>query len=101
MKIIVLWSLKESIDQAKLVEALSRRAEFHPPAGTELLAEYWTACKSPAVISLFETDDAASLMANTVTWLDIFTADVFPVTPWEEGLEKLSRHMVGMAAVPA
>lgn len=91
MKFVALWSLKEGVDQAKLAEIMGRRAEFEFPEGMSLIAEYWSSKRSPAVVSIFEADDAAALMINSVAWVDALDVDVFPVTTWEEGLEKLSK----------
>ncbi|MFC2023166.1 DUF3303 domain-containing protein [Chloroflexota bacterium] len=95
MKFIALWSLKESVDQLKLAEIMGRRADFKFPKGIRLIKEYWSSKGSPAVVSIFESDDAAALMINTVAWVDALEADVFPVTTWEEGLEKLTKHLAG------
>ena len=95
MKFVALWSLKEGVDQLKLAEVVGRRAEFKFPKGIKLLGEYWSSRASPAVISIFEADDAAALMINTVVWVDALEADVFPVSTFEEGLEKLSKHLAG------
>lgn len=95
MKFVALWSLKESVDQVKLAEIMGRRAEFEFPKGMSLIAEYWSSKGSPAVISIFEADDAAALMFNTVIWADALTVDIFPVTTWEEGLEKLTKQLAG------
>jgi hypothetical protein len=64
MKFIALWSVKEGVGQAELAEATGRRAEFKFPKGMKLIAEYWSPKDSPAVISVLEADDAASLMIN-------------------------------------
>lgn len=95
MKFVALWSLKEGVDQVKLAEIMGRRAELKFPAGAgmNLLAEYWSAQSSPAVINILEADDAAALMINSVTWIDVLDVDIFPVTTWEEGLEKLTKHL--------
>jgi hypothetical protein len=95
MKFVALWSLKESVDQVKLAEVMGRRAEFKFPKGMKSIAEYWTSKRSPAVVSIFEADDAAALMINTVAWVDALEVDIFPVSTWEEGLEKLSKHLAG------
>lgn len=95
MKFVALWSLKESVDQIKLMEIMGRRAEFQFPKGISLIAEYWSSKRSPTVVSIFETDDAAALMMNTVAWVDALDVDIFPVTEWEEGLEKLTKLLAG------
>lgn len=95
MKFIALWTLKEDVDQAKLAEAMGRRADYEFPTGIQLLAEYWSSKRSPAVVSIFEADNAAALLINTAIWVDVFYVDVFPVSTWEEGLEGLTRHLAG------
>jgi hypothetical protein len=60
-----------------------------------VIAEYWSSRRSPAVVSVFEADDAAALMINTVAWVDALDVDIFPVNTWEEGLDKLSKHLAG------
>ncbi len=95
MKFVALWSLKEGVDQAKLAEIMGRRAEHKFPEGMSLIAEYWSSKGSPAVVSIFEADDAAALMINSAAWVDALDVDVFPVTTWEEGLEKLTKHLAG------
>lgn len=82
----------ETADQSKLAEALGRRAEWQAPEGTTQIAEYWSPKGSPTVISIFETEDAATIDIITSTWMDVLEVDVFPVVTWEEGLEKLSQH---------
>jgi hypothetical protein len=94
-KFVALWSLKEGVDQVKLAEVMGRRAEYEFPTGMTVLAEYWSSNRSPAVVSIFEADDAAALMINTVAWVDVLDAVVFPVNTWEEGLEKLTKHLAG------
>jgi hypothetical protein len=95
MKFVALWSLKAAVDQAKLAEVMSRRSEYKFPTGVNVLAEYWSPRASPAVISVFEADDAAALMINSVAWIDVLDVDIFPVNTWEEGLDRLSKHLAG------
>lgn len=95
MKFIALWSLKEGVDQAKLAEIMGRRAEWKFPEGMSLIAEYWSSKNAPAVVSIFEADDAAALVINSVAWIDALEVDIFPVVTWEEGLEKLTRYLAG------
>ncbi len=95
MKFIALWNLKAGVDQVKMAEIMGRRADWKFPEGVHLIAEYWSSKNSPAVVSVFEADDAAALMINTVAWIDVLEADIFPVVAWEEGLEKLTRFVAG------
>jgi hypothetical protein len=95
MKFIALWSLKDNVDQMKLAEVMGRRAEYEFPTGMTLIAEYWSSKQSPAVVSIFESDDAGALMMHSVTWIDVLDVEIFPVSTWEESLEKLSKHLAG------
>ena len=95
MKFIALYSLKESVDETKLAELMGRRAEHEFPKGMSLIAEYWSSKSSPACVAIYEADDAAALMINSVIWMDALDVDVFPVTTWEEGLEKLGKQLAG------
>jgi hypothetical protein len=92
---VALFSLKEGIDQAKLARVMGRRADYEFPEGISLIGEYWTSKGSPAVLAIFEDDDAAALMINAVTWMHTFHTDVFPVNMWEKGLETLTKHLRG------
>jgi hypothetical protein len=68
---------------------LRNRAEYQFPEGIKLIGEYWSPKDSPAVISIFEADDAAPILESTVPWMDYFeTTDLFPVVSAEEGLER-------------
>ena len=95
MKFVALFSLKEAVDQTKMAELMGRRADHTFPAGMKLVAEYWSAKASPAVIAIYEADDAAALMINSVAWVDALDVDVFPVVTFEEGLKKLTKHLSG------
>ena len=72
-------------------QAAQKRAEYQFPESLTLIAEYWTAEDSPAVISVFEADDAAPLLENSLSWADYFeTTEVLPVVTAEEGLERFT-----------
>jgi hypothetical protein len=95
MKFVALWSLKEHVAQEELAEMMGRRSDFKFPKGMKLIAEYWSPQASPAVVSIFESDDTSALMVNAVAWSDVMDVEIFPVTEWEEGLKKLSKHFAG------
>ena len=95
MKFVLLWDLKESVDQAKLAEMISRRAEWQLPQGVRIEAEYWAPIHSPTVVIILEADDASALLINMLGWIDGMEATIFPVVTKEEGLEKLSRYSAG------
>jgi hypothetical protein len=87
MKFVALFNIKEGVDQAKITEVVKRRADYDHPA--KLLVEYYTPNRAPAVIAVYETDDANTLLMNSLAWLDVFDIQVFPVVAWEEGLQAL------------
>lgn len=89
MRFVAMFSLKQGVGQAQIVEAAQKRAEYQFPEGLTLIEEYWTAEDSPAVISIFEADDAAPLLENSLPWADYFeTTEVLPVVTAEEGLQR-------------
>ena len=89
MRFVAMFSLKQGVGQAQIVEAAQKRAEYQFPGGLTLIEEYWTAEDSPAVISIFEADDAAPLLENSLPWADYFeTTKVLPVVTAEEGLQR-------------
>lgn len=91
MKFVALYSLVEVVDQTRLAESVQRRAEYRIPEGMRLIDEYWSARDSPAVISVFEADDAAPILENAVPSMDFFeTTGDFPVVSVEEGPERFS-----------
>ena len=92
MKFVAFFNLKQDLSPTKLAEVISRRAEYKFPEGLELIAEYWTPMRTPAVIAVFEATDSTVLLANSVAWLDAFEIEkVFPVSNWEEGVKKLPK----------
>jgi len=91
MKFAVLFSLKENVTQAKILESAARRREFKFPEGVKLLEEYWTPVQSPAVIALFEATDPAALMLNSIAWVDTFEVQVVPIVEYKEGLDKVAK----------
>lgn len=94
MKFVALFNLKQDVDQVKLAEVMGRRADYEFPTGMRLIGEYWSG-SNPAVIAIYEAEDSAALMINSVAWIDIFDVQIFPVNTWEEGLDKLTRHLAG------
>jgi hypothetical protein len=78
-----------------MAEAMGRRADYQFPTGMRLIGEYWSASSNPSVVAIYEADDPAALTVNSIAWLDMFDVQVFPVTTYEEGLEKLTRRLAG------
>jgi hypothetical protein len=87
MRFIAMYSLKENTDQAKVIDAINRRAEYEHPV--TLIEEFYTPNRSPTVIAVYETDDVNKLLMNSMAWVDLFDIEVIPVVQWREGLEAL------------
>ena len=89
MRFVALFSLKDGVDQTKIAEIVNRRADYDHPA--KLVEEFYTPNRSPAVIAVYETDDANALVMNSLAWLDVFDIQVIPVVGWQEGLDTLAK----------
>lgn len=87
MRFIALFSLKESADQSTIAEIVNRRADYDHPV--QLVEEFYTPNRSPAVIAVYETEDANQLVLNSLAWMDAFDIQVIPVVGWQEGLDTL------------
>jgi hypothetical protein len=75
------------------MEVFARRAAWQYPAGVKVVGEYWPQTNDPTVVSIFEADSIAPIMALTLTWADAFDISVFPAVTAEEGLA-LGRQMM-------
>ena len=89
MRFIALFNLKESVDQSKITEVVNRRADFDHPV--QLVEEFYTPNRAPAVIAVYETEDANQLVLNSLAWMDVFDIQVIPVVGWQEGLDTLQK----------
>lgn len=87
MRFIALFNLKESADQSMIAEIVNRRADYDHPV--QLVEEFYTPNRSPAVIAVYETEDANQLVLNSLAWMDAFDIQVIPVVGWQEGLDTL------------
>lgn len=77
--------LKPSASTPK--ERTTRRAQWQYPKGVRLIAEYWLQNSDPHVISIFEADSVAPMMAMLGEWGDVFEMTVVPAVTAEEGLQ--------------
>jgi hypothetical protein len=73
-------------DAPPMAESIARRAQYQPPAGTRLVAEYWLQSNDPTTIVILEADSAQSLMAIRAVWSDVFDITVVPALTLQEGL---------------
>ncbi len=76
-------------------ERIARRAEWQYPEGQRLVAEYWLQTADPTVVSIFESDSVAPIMATLAEWGDVFDITVVPAVTSEEGLELAQQMMQG------
>ena len=63
------------------------------PEGIQLIAEYWPQAANPDVITIFEADSVAPIMAMTAEWGDVFDVTVVPAVTHEEGLALAQQMM--------
>jgi len=63
------------------------------PEGIKPIAEYWLQSTNPSVISIYEADNIAPIMAATIPGIDIFDITVVPAVSAEEGIKLASQMM--------
>jgi hypothetical protein len=73
-------------DAPPMAEGVARRAQYQPPPGVRLVAEYWLQSSDPATIVILEADGVAPLMAIRAAWGDVFDITFVPAMTLEEGL---------------
>ncbi len=76
------------------MENIARRAQWQYPEGVRVVGEYWLQ-GDPTVVSIFEADSVAPIMAITTQWADVFNITVLPAVTAEEGLELAKQMMQG------
>jgi hypothetical protein len=76
-------------------ERIARRAQWQYPEGVRVVAEYWLQTADPTVISIFEADSVAPIMATLADWGDVFDITVVPAITAEEGLQLAQQMMPG------
>lgn len=74
-------------------ENIARRAQWQYPEGVRVVAEYWLQTSNPLVITIFEADSIAPIMAISTEWGDVFDITVVPAVTAEEGLELVKQMM--------
>ena len=74
---------------------IAHRAGWQYPEGVRNVSEYWLQTSDPTVVSVFEADSIAPIMAITAEWGDEFDITVVPAITGEEGLELAKQVMQG------
>jgi len=78
---------------ATVQERTARRVQWQYPEGAHVVAEYWLQTQDPNVITVFEADSIAPIMAATSPWDDVFDFTIVPAVSAEEGMEIARRLM--------
>ena len=86
MEYVPLLRFRSSVSGAERDAALARRAAWQYPAGVSVIAEYWPASADVQVVSIFSTDNFASIFEFELEWSDVFDIDVSPAVSADEGL---------------
>jgi hypothetical protein len=74
-------------------ERTARRMGWQYPEGAHVVAEYWLQTQDPNVITVFEADGIAPIMAATGPWDDVFDFTIVPAVSAEDGL-KIAQKML-------
>ena len=77
---------------ASSAELTTRRAQWNPSEGVEMLGGYWLQTNDPTlpgIVSIFETEDVASIVALFADWDDAFDITVVPAISAEQGLRMI------------
>ena len=74
-------------------ERTARRLEWKYPEGAHVVAEYWLQIQDPNVITVFEADSIAPIMAATSPWDDVFDFTIIPAVSADDGMEIARRFM--------
>jgi hypothetical protein len=76
-------------------ENTARRVQWQYPEGVNVIGEYWPMSADVAVVSIFETESNAPMMAVNAAWGDVFEIDMHPAVTAEEGLELFRQMAAG------
>lgn len=83
------------------MEGARRRADWTPPEGMKIVAEYWLTTNRPAVIVIVETNDAKTFFESRAQWSDIFDMESFGAVTGEEGAALAREMFAGSRAAMA
>jgi hypothetical protein len=64
----------------------ARRIQWDYPPGANMIAECWLQDPDVTVVSIFEADSIAPILAVTAEWDDAFSWTVVPATTAEDGI---------------
>lgn len=65
---------------------IARRVQWNYPEGLKVIGEYWVQNPEMTVISVFEADSIAPIMAVNTEWSDTFSWTVSPAITAEDGI---------------
>ena len=86
MDYVALLRFRSATTAAERDAALVRRAGWQYPAAVRLIAEYWPMAADVQVVSIVNTDEAATMLEFVLEWGDVFDIDIHPAVSAEDGL---------------
>jgi hypothetical protein len=86
MDYVALLRFRPSVSSAERDAALARRMTWQYPDGVSVIAEYWPMSADVQVVSIFCTDNVATIMEFEFEWSDVFDIDVSPAVSSDDGL---------------
>lgn len=92
----VLFTAVLKVKEGTIKDRVVRRAQWHYPDGVDVVGEYWLQSTDPAiphVISVYEAESIAPIMALLADWDDVFDITVVPTITAQEGLELTAQMM--------
>ena len=87
MDFVTTMSWEPGLTREQRDEALIRRAGWTYPEGMEVIAEYWPASESVAVVVISRAETFQPFMEIELTWSDKFHIETHPAVSAEEGLK--------------
>ena len=85
--------LLKSRPGANFREGPTRRLQWQPPEGLNVVGEYWLETGSPRTVAIVEAESIAPFEAIRAQWIDLFDIEVFPAVTAEQGMEMLREAM--------
>jgi hypothetical protein len=76
MEYVALLRFRPSVSGAERDAALARQATWQYPAGVSVIAEYRPVSADVQVVSIFSTDNFASIFEFELEWSDVFDINV-------------------------
>jgi hypothetical protein len=79
---IMTW--KSSVSDELRAEWIKKRAEWKPPEGVNVIAEYLIPAAGNKIVVIYQGDDLKSLMGMRAPWMKYYDIDVHPCVAMDE-----------------